>query len=349
MTNIQQRPFTMIYNDYLESTIFENPYQITLYMVLKKFVNKDNQCFPSLKKLASTAKMCIRKVQYTLLELKEKHLITIEHRKNPDGGYTSNLYTIYDINKLQSTKKDITMPEKAASVDTITVVEETVSDTTVMPIKEKKFVPAPTKVADTNKNTKLETNDTTKLVKSQGKLSERYTLNQIHQHFEYDFLVQDPHYTRDDIDSVMSILHTALNTTKQVIKISGENKPSLVVINKLMKLNMLDIQYAIDKFKEQTGKIKNPSSYMLTILYNSKEQAHLDFSNMVQHDMYGKITKPSEMIIGQQANYNKNKSKNQFHQFNQREMTKEKLDELEHKLLNNEAITGLDTINKEDY
>ena len=78
---------------------------------------------------------------------------------------------------------------------------------------------------------------------------------------------------------------------------------------------------------------------MLTILYNSKEQAHLDFSNMVQHDMYGKITKSSEMTIGQQsntqANYNKNKSKNQFHQFNQREMTKEKLDELEHKLLNN--------------
>ncbi len=327
MTNIQQRPFTMIYNDYLESTIFENPYQITLYMVLKKFVNKDNQCFPSLKKLASTAKMCIRKVQYTLLELKEKHLITIEHRKNPDGGHTSNLYTIHDIKKLQSTKKDITMPEKA------------VSDTTVMSIKEKKSIPAPTKVAGINKNKKLKINDTTKSIKSQDKLSERYTLYQIHKHFEYNFLIQDPHYTKDDIDSVMSILHTALNTTKPFIKINGENKPSVVVIGKLMKLNMLDIQYAIDKFKEQTGKIKNPSSYMLTILYNSKEQAHLDFSNMVQHDMYGKITKSSEMTIGQQsntqANYNKNKSKNQFHQFNQREMTKEKLDELEHKLLNN--------------
>lgn len=338
MTNILQRPFTMIYNDYLESTIFENPYQITLYMVLKKFVNKDNQCFPSLKKLASTAKMCIRKVQYTLLELKEKHLITIEHRKNPDGGHTSNLYTIHDINKLQSTKKDITMPEKAASVDTMAMPEKAVSDTTVMPIKEKKFVPAPTKVADTNKNKKLRINDTTKLVKSQEKSSERYTLDQIHKHFEYNFLIQNPHYTKDDIDSVMSILHTALNTTKQVIKINGENKPFLVVINKLMKLNMLDIQYAIDKFKEQTGKIKNPSSYMLTILYNSKEQAHLDFSNMVQHDMYGKITKLPEMTTGQQSdlqgNYIQNKSKNQFHQFNQREMTKEKLDELEHKLLN---------------
>ena len=146
-------------------------------MVLKKFVNKDNQCFPSLKKLASTAKMCIRKVQYTLLELKEKHLITIEHRKNPDGGHTSNLYTIHDIKKLQSTKKDITMPEKA------------VSDTTVMSIKEKKSIPAPTKVAGINKNKKLKINDTTKSIKSQDKLSERYTLYQIHKHFEYNFLI----------------------------------------------------------------------------------------------------------------------------------------------------------------
>ena len=40
------------------------------------------------------------------------------------------------------------------------------------------------------------------------------------------------------------------------------------------------------KFKEQTERIKNPSSYMLTLLYNSKEQMNLDISNQVQHDMY---------------------------------------------------------------
>lgn len=43
---------------------------------------------------------------------------------------------------------------------------------------------------------------------------------------------------------------------------------------------------AINKFKEQTERIKNPSAYMLTLLYNSKEQMNLDISNQVQHDMY---------------------------------------------------------------
>ena len=89
---------------------------------------------------------------------------------------------------------------------------------------------------------------------------------------------------RKDIDSVIGILHTALNTTKQTIKINGENKPTMVVISKLMKLNKESIIYAINKFSEQTERIKNPSAYMLTILYNALEQFHLDLQNQVQHN-----------------------------------------------------------------
>ena len=44
--------------------------------------------------------------------------------------------------------------------------------------------------------------------------------------------------------------------------------------------------YAIDKYQEQTDRIKNPTAYMLTLLYNAKEQSNLDITNQVQHDMY---------------------------------------------------------------
>jgi hypothetical protein len=43
--------------------------------------------------------------------------------------------------------------------------------------------------------------------------------------------------------------------------------------------------YAIEKYQEQTERIKNPTSYMLTLLYNSKEQMNLDITNQVSHDM----------------------------------------------------------------
>ncbi len=83
----------------------------------------------------------------------------------------------------------------------------------------------------------------------------------------------------------MSILHTAMNTTKPTIRIAGQDKPCMLVIGKLMKLHKESIMYAIEKYQEQTERIKNPLSYMLTILYNAPEQYSLDIQNQVSHDM----------------------------------------------------------------
>lgn len=47
--------------------------------------------------------------------------------------------------------------------------------------------------------------------------------------------------------------------------------------------------YAKIPVRYRTGKeerIKNPTAYMLTLLYNAKEQMNFDISNQVQHDMY---------------------------------------------------------------
>ena len=98
-------------------------------------------------------------------------------------------------------------------------------------------------------------------------------------------MVQDNTYQKADIDSVMSILHTALNTTKPTIRIASEDKPSMVVVGKLMKLTHSEIIYCIEKYKEQTERIKNPTAYMLTMLYNAEEQMNLDITNQVQYDM----------------------------------------------------------------
>lgn len=98
-------------------------------------------------------------------------------------------------------------------------------------------------------------------------------------------MVLDNPYSQQDIDSVMNILYTTMNTIKTTVRIAGEDKPSMVVIGKLMKMHKESIMYAIDKFSEQTERIKNPISYMLTILYNMPEQFNLDIQNQVSHDM----------------------------------------------------------------
>ena len=115
----------------------------------------------------------------------------------------------------------------------------------------------------------------------------RYTIGQIHQLFDYDIMLIDNPCQKSDIDSVMDVLHTAMNTRRPVIRIAGEDRPAMAVIGKLMKLDKESIMYAIGKFAEQTERIKNPVSYMLTILYNAPEQYHLDIKNQVSHDMMG--------------------------------------------------------------
>lgn len=99
-------------------------------------------------------------------------------------------------------------------------------------------------------------------------------------------MIHDNPYKKQSIDSVMDILHTTLNTSKKTIRIAGTDKPTMVVIGKLMKLNNESILYAIKKFQEQTERVKNPTSYMLTILYMAPEQFHLDITNQVQHDLF---------------------------------------------------------------
>lgn len=53
----------------------------------------------------------------------------------------------------------------------------------------------------------------------------------------------------------------------------------MVVAGKLMKLTGEEIVYAVEKFEGRTERIRNPSAYMLTLLYYAKEQMHLDIVN----------------------------------------------------------------------
>lgn len=102
---INQRPFVMIYQDFLESDILESCYQKIIYIYLKLFADANGKCFPSIKRLARLTKISINKVKSTLCELIQKKLVSKEHRIRPDGGTDSNLYTINDTAETWGAKK----------------------------------------------------------------------------------------------------------------------------------------------------------------------------------------------------------------------------------------------------
>ena len=117
--------------------------------------------------------------------------------------------------------------------------------------------------------------------------TEAYSLDFLKERLLYnDMLVQEP-LEKDIIDTFFHYLHGAVNTTKNTIRVNGEDKPSAVVVSVLLKLNYFDFLYAIQKYRQNTTKINNHGAYIITLLYNAKAQNEADITNQVQHDLYG--------------------------------------------------------------
>ncbi len=118
-------------------------------------------------------------------------------------------------------------------------------------------------------------------------ITETYPLDFLKECLSYsDMLLHEP-LEKDIIDTFFHYLHNAVNTTKRMIRVNGENKPSSVVISVLLNLDYFDFLYAIQKYRQNTTKINNHGAYILTLLYNAKAQHEADITNQIQHDLYG--------------------------------------------------------------
>lgn len=280
---IDQRKFTLVYNDFLESDLL-NHYEKSVFIALKKYADNDTmRAFPSLNKLHKITGISLSQVRRSIDHMKELGVISVKHRTDEDKGHQSNLYTLYDYAEIWSVGSSEDIAAVADEISEMKLVAELRSKGYTV-TKEKGLETEPTKAQ--NQALDLKPFNIVNTITNSGESQlERYTTDQIKQLFDYDIMIQDNPYRQQDIDSVMNILYTTMNTTKATIRIAGEDKPSMVVIGKLMKLSYSEIIYAIEKYQEQTERIKNPTSYMLTLLYNSKEQMNLDITNQVSHDM----------------------------------------------------------------
>ena len=282
-----QRKFTIVYNDFLESDLLDK-HEKLIYNTIKRFADNDTlKAFPSLKTLHKITGISIRWIKKSIEHMEQLGVISVEHREDDEKGHQSNLYTLYDYAEIWNV---------GSSEDVAAVADEISEAKLVAELRARGYTVIKEKEPDKTEPTKVTVEPSTKLNQfdivnttinsEKSQELERYTIDQIRQIFDYDILVNDKPLWQKDIDSVFSILHTALNTTKETIRVGGEDKPTMIVIGKLMKLDYSEIMYCIEKYSEQTERIKNPTAYMLTLLYNAKEQMNLDISNQVQHDMY---------------------------------------------------------------
>lgn len=289
MSSVPVRKFVRVYQDFLYSEILTAEEKL-VFIALKSFVDftqDEDEVFPSMDTICKITGMSRPRATRTINSLVSKGIVKKQRR----GLTKPNLYTIADYPAMWSAagveeRRELLDTEIPYTSDQL--VEELV----------RRGVLTKDRIADNKKGSDSAATDTdpngrfdifSTISNCTNKSTERqeYPMQSIKELFEYDVLVQRQEYGTDDLDSVMDIIYDTLNTTKDTIRINGEDKPAAVVRSKLLKLDATDIEYAIEKYRSVTDRIKNPRAYMLTILYGAKEQRSLQITNDVSHDLYG--------------------------------------------------------------
>ena len=284
-----QRKFTIVYNDFLESPVLDS-YEKIIFITLKKYAdNETHQAFPSLRTLRRLTGISLNKIQQSIESMSQKGVLRVEKRESKRTGNMSNLYTLYDYASIWRAKTEIEMQQASSEVE---------DELMIQALKAKGYTVLKTKkpVSDTDQSTETSPLDnqlnnvltTYNCTPDSEAGQERYSMEDLKDLFGYEDILEKMPRQKGELDAVMQILYEILNTRRQTIYIAGENRPLMVVIGKLMRLTSDDVAYAINKYSMQTDRIENPEAYMKTLLYKAKEQRELDLTNQVMNDMYGK-------------------------------------------------------------
>ena len=283
----KKQPFTIIYTDiFLKlSTVYEK----AMYMALKMHVNAKGQCFPSVGTLAEECGMGAVKASAVLKELEKKGIIKKENQYLQNGGKTSNLYTICDKLVIESTKpkpqepkKTNIVPDEVPEFNFLTNADQRKEASQVNQADQSNFTQDTSEIDISD----LQLHDNTKNEASQAEnrtekvaVQTKHSTDELKKQYDYAAMVAENPSNQEYIDICIDIISTNINSKKKSIKIQKEEIPQEEVAERLLKLTKDDILWAIAKFEKQPNEIHYPKAYMLTLLYDAKNQRILDRQN----------------------------------------------------------------------
>jgi len=110
----------------------------------------------------------------------------------------------------------------------------------------------------------------------------------VKENIEYEYLIQDNHgLDRENIDEIVNIIVEIVAIERKHVYIGGEKYPYPLVKKKLLMLDSEHIRYVMHCMKNNTTKVKNIRSYLLTALYNAPNTIDHYYQAEVKHDLYG--------------------------------------------------------------
>lgn len=105
------------------------------------------------------------------------------------------------------------------------------------------------------------------------------------ENIDYDILVERYPYDKDVLDGYVELMLEVCCSTREYVRICGQEVPTEVVKSRLLKLNGEHIGYVIDSLKSNTTKIGNIKAYTLAALYNAPVTMGQYYTSLVSHDI----------------------------------------------------------------
>jgi len=111
----------------------------------------------------------------------------------------------------------------------------------------------------------------------------------IKDNIEYNYLCTCPEIDLEELDGIVDLLLETICSSREIIRIAGDDYPAELVKAKLLRLNSEHIKFVMDRLKENTTKIRNIKKYLLAMLFNAPSAMSGYYTNQVAHDMARKL------------------------------------------------------------
>ncbi len=107
----------------------------------------------------------------------------------------------------------------------------------------------------------------------------------IQENIEYSYFLQNRTTNIDMIDELVNCMLDVICTKGDTVKINGEEKNRNMVKSVYLKINSMDIEHVLDRYKDQYHKITHHHNYLKTMLYTIKQESSHFYTNLVNKDM----------------------------------------------------------------
>ena len=243
----------------------------------------------TLKGLAQINRESIDAIREAVRELEQAGYITRSRERDARGCLRGTIYTIYEQPQTQPE------PEKPAQA-----VPALVQPTLEKPMLDSPALENPTQLNTKRKNKERQNTDpsitdsipfpsgfpeTSTQKRTEAKDAFESYRKLILENIDYDILAGDPHVDREQLDEITQLVQETVCSTRDRIRVGGNDYPAEIVRAKMLKLTGEHIHFVMDCLRKNTTQIRNIRQYLLTALFHAPSTMNSYYTALVAHDM----------------------------------------------------------------